>query len=714
MAMKNAKKWTGVLLAVCMALTLLPTGALAVETVTTSETADFNKDSVAALELLTGGAEKRASWDADSKVLTLSGVDFTTSSQAAVVVPDGTTVVLSEGTENRLVSTCSARSGYSCGIACGEWKEVFSDQTGETSYVALLSGELTIQGGGTLYAQGGEIISEVKGCYSTGIAAHCLIILDGIITAKGGMGENEAYSVGLYTVYTGSGTALEHGDITISGGTVTASGQTQGIETYTGSLFVSGDAQLCAEGGVSVDTVNVSGGRLTTEGAFGIEANLNVTGGQVAAKGTIAGIRGSYESNTISGGTVTVEGGVLGACIFDEGDVLITGGELLCNGSFWSDRLIVNGGRIEAKATEGMPALGLCCLSKINFGSSRIESPKLGAGMELRYGDASGTYRTGVVCQKYEYDFYEQGKEIYILFVKAYSALFEADGTTLASSIQIAPISAEEVQDQISALTEMSTSDQVNETAALYTDMVAEEQAKVSVESIQALDQLVEQKNQLAVTSTTPEESGIEVSGLALASGVAKDFSIQKIELTVTDVTDTAQSAVAEALLELDFSMTVDHAAAQPAAPVVVSVPYTEAMKIQEERGGLRVLHLTDKGTQETVPHTLSADKSTLTFRASSFSGYAITGDPANTPVQVLTFLSGYRVQTPETLLGSCTLVTAGYDAQERMTEVHRYEDVAANEICLLSWSTDPALCRAFLLDARGRPLGAAAQCEGI
>ena len=521
MAMKNGRKWTAALLAVCMALTLLPTGARAAGTVTASETADFNKDAAAALELLTGGTEGLVFWDADSKVLTLSGVDFTTTSQAAIVVPDGTTVVLAEGTENRVVSTCSIQSGYSCGIACGEGEEVFFDQTGEKGYIVWLSGDLTIQGTGTLDAKGGEIISEVKGCYSMGIGAHRLNVLGGTITAEGGTVENEAYSVGIYTVYTGSGDALEHGDISISGGTVTASGQTQGIETYTGSLFVSGDAQLCAEGGVSVDTVNVSGGELTAEGTFGIYANLNVSGGKVMVRGTIVGVRGSYGSNTISGGVVTVEGGVLGACIFDEGDVLITGGELLCNGSFWSDTLTVNGGRMEVKATAGMPALGLCCLSKINFGSSRIESPKLGAGMELRYGDASGTYRTGVVCQKYEYDFYEQGKEIYILFVKAYSALFEADGTTLASSIQIAPISAEEVQDQISALTEMSTSDQVNETAALYTDMVAEEQAKVSVESIQALDQLVEQKNQLAVTSTTPEESGIEVSGLALASGVA-------------------------------------------------------------------------------------------------------------------------------------------------------------------------------------------------
>lgn len=711
--MKNGRKWTAALLAVCMALTLLPTGARAAGTVTASETADFNKDAAAALELLTGGTEGLAFWDADSKVLTLSGVDFTTTSQAAIVVPDGTTVVLAEGTENRVVSTCSIQSGYSCGIACGEGEEVFFDQTGEKGYIVWLSGDLTIQGTGTLDAKGGEIISEVKGCYSMGIGAHRLNVLGGTITAEGGTVENEAYSVGIYTVYTGSGDALEHGDISISGGTVTAIGQTQGIETYVGSLFLSGSAQVRAEGGISVNTVDVSGGELTAEGTFGIYANLNVSGGKVMVRGTIVGVRGSYGSNTISGGVVTVEGGVLGGCVFDEGDVLITGGELLCNGSFWSDTLTVNGGRMEVKATAGMPALGLCCLSKINF-ESRVESPKLGAGMELRYCDSSGTYRTGAVCQEYKYDFYEQNKETYILFIEAYSALFEADGTTLASSVLIAPVSAEDVQTRIGELTEMSTSDQVNETAALYTDMVAEEQIKVSVESIQALDQLVEKKNQLTVTTELPEDSGITVSGLALASGVAKDPSVQELELTVTNVTDTAQSVVAEALLEIDFALTVDQAAAQPAAPVVVSVACTEAMKLQADKNGLQVLHLADDGTQETVPYTLSADGNTLTFRAASFSNYAITGDPANTPFDALTFLSGYRVQTPQTLSGNCTLVTAGYDADGRMIELHLYKNVAANEIQLLTWSSDPAACRAFLLDAQSCPVGTAALREGI
>ena len=332
--------------------------------------------------------------------------------------------------------------------------------------------------------------------------------------------------------------------------------------------------------------------------------------------------------------------------------------------------------------------------------------------MKLRYEDDSGVYRTGVRTQEYEYSFYDNHPE-YFYPIKAYSALFEADGKTLASSVLIAPVDAADVEDQIGGLGEDPTAETVNQTASLYAGLSAEEQERVPLDSIRTLDGLVESRNNLTVTKTLPQGAGITVDGLALASGVAQDTSVQETALTVKNVTDTAQAGVAEALLELDFAMTVNGQAAQPAVPVVVSVACTEAMKANAEKGTLRGVHLTEDGTQEDVEYTLSEDNNTLTFRAASFSGYAVVGDPANAPVDSLTFLSAYRVQTPQNVTGECTLIVAAYDADGRMTQVYRYSGVAENQIHLLTWDAEPAQCRAFLLDGQGRPQTAAARWPG-
>ena len=344
--MKRGKAWVSILLALLLTVGLLPCGVLAAGAVATDQIADFTAEDggAAALQLLTGGDGSLASWDRNTKVLTLSGVDFTTTAPVGVMVPDGTTVVLTAGTTNRIVSSCAIQEGYSCGIACGELDLIWYEMTDQQGYEVSLLGDLTVRGQGTLYAEGGGINAANKGYYSIGIGAHRLTILEGTVTAVGGTVENGAYSVGIMTSYTKKDGVMENGDLTISGGNVTASSSNYGLRAYIGTVFVSGSAQVYVQGGVTAKVLDVSGGKLTAEGSFGVSANLNITGGTVSAKGTRVGISCSSGSNTINGGTVRVEGGALGACIFDYGSVSITGGELSCGGSFWCYNLSVTGG----------------------------------------------------------------------------------------------------------------------------------------------------------------------------------------------------------------------------------------------------------------------------------------------------------------------------------------------------------------------------------
>ena len=694
------RRFWSILLALSLVVGLLPSTALASGAVTADEIADFTADDggEAALALLTGGDASLASWDPSGRVLTLSGVDFTTTKPVGVMLPDDTTIVLTEGTDNRIVSNGSIREGDSCGIACGELSLIWYEMSNQQGYEVSLLGDLTLRGQGTLYARGGGIDAANSGYYSMGIGAHRLTITEGTITAEGGTVENGASSVGISTSYLNVSGDEKNGDITISGGHVIS----DGIRARLGTLSISGDAVVHSSGLVSASTLYVSGGELTAEGTYGISASLNIAGGEVTARGTLYGIGDGNEESYIRGGTVTVEGGTVGSCLFDSTGLTVTGGEFNCTGSFWSRTLSVSGGTMRVTATPGMPAVGLTCRSAFDFTPEVLSCPQLGTGIELRYRDDSGHYQSGAMCLGYLYNFYEKHPGEYIT-VKSYSALFEADGTTLASDIRIAPPLAEDAESQISALDENSTVESVNQAADTYVELSAEEQEKVSVESVRVLDALVEEKNGLTVTKDLPEDAEITVDGLALASGVAQDTSVRTTALSVTDVTDTAQARVAEALLELDFTLTVDGAAAQPAVPVVVSIPCTEGMKSQVD--DLKVIHLTEGGEREEVPYALSENGDRLTFRAASFSGYAVVGDPANTPVDSLTFLSAYRVQTPQSLTGSCTMIVAAYDASGRMTEVRRCSAPEANQIWLLAWRTAPERCRAFLLGERQRPM---------
>ena len=679
---------------------LLSAEALAAGRVTADEVANFTVgDGAAALELLTGGDSTRASWDSDGKTLTLSGVDFSSSAATAVLVPDGTTLVLEDGTENRIQSTCEVQYAYSLAIACGTGDNMWSEEGDEYAFWANLNGDLTIRGGGELSLRGGTIHAQTKGLKTAGLGADNIVIEDGEITATGGTAENGAYSTGIYSESRGS--------VQVNGGTVNASGGSVGIWTYQGELSIAEGATVYAYGnstGISGSTVNVSGGQLTAEGNWGISAHLNVSGGKVIADGTQAGTYQFSGTGSITGGTVILRGKILGGGFFPYSSFTISGGDIISDGTLWFYRLTANGGRLSVRATQNFPAVGLRCTSKTYPEPSEEGMLVLGDGMALRYKDTDGAYEKTAVPGDAVYDFYED----YGQFNKSYSALFEEDGTSFAADVKIAPevmfqtATVESTKEQIEALTSDSDAASVNMAADSFASLSEEEQAGISDTEISTLDTLVKEKNQVAVTVDTAGAPTVRsVSGLAMATGVTENLSVKAVALTVTNVTDTKEASEADALLELDFHMTVDGEAAQPVSPVLISVSYTEAMRNQGE--DLRVVHVNEDGSTEQVSYTVSGDS--LTFRANQFSSYAIVGDVKNTPVEKLTFLSTYRVQTPETLDGKGTLIVAGYDADGRMTEVLRYDLVEANQIKLLSWSGHPASCRAFLLTQDGRPM---------
>jgi len=158
-----------------------------------------------------------------------------------------------------------------------------------------------------------------------------LTISGGTVTATGG---DSTGSVGSG----GSGIYSVSGDITISGGTVTANGDDGGSGIYSrGGVTISGGSTvtangddgtisggdgICSSGGVTISggsTVTANGGNGgSLGGGSGIYSNGSVTisGGTVNANGGDGqdgyggdGIRSSSGGVTISGGTVTANGG---------------------------------------------------------------------------------------------------------------------------------------------------------------------------------------------------------------------------------------------------------------------------------------------------------------------------------------------------------------------------------------------------------------------
>ena len=201
--------------------------------------------------------------------------------------------------------------------------------TGGNGIYSNSSGSLTISGdeNDSLTAQGGD---SRNGIYSV---SGDVTISGGTVTATGG---NSTGSYG------SGGDGIHSGSLTISGGTVTATGGGS-----TGSNGLGGSGISSSSGGVTISggTVKAAGGN-GSDGGSGISSSSGVTvsDGTVTANG---GNGGNVSGDGIrSDGGVTISGGTVNAAGGYGGKV---GGYGIC--SF--DRVAVSGGTVNAAGGDG-------------------------------------------------------------------------------------------------------------------------------------------------------------------------------------------------------------------------------------------------------------------------------------------------------------------------------------------------------------------------
>ena len=206
------------------------------------------------------------------------------------------------------------------------------------------------------------------------------------LTAQGGDSRNGIYSVS--------------GDVTISGGTVTATGGNStgsygsgGDGIHSGSLTISGGT-VTATGGGSTGS-NGLGGR----GIYSVSGDVTISGGTVTANG--GNSTGSYGSGgdgissssgvAVSGGTVTANGGnggnVSGDGIRSDGGVTISGGTVKAAGGDSKDGyggdgirsdggVTISGGTVKAAGGNGgkVGGYGICSFDRVAISGGTVEA----------------------------------------------------------------------------------------------------------------------------------------------------------------------------------------------------------------------------------------------------------------------------------------------------------------------------------------------------
>lgn len=400
--MKNVSisvKVLTVLLALCMMLSAAPLAAFAAETV--AETADFSAadGGATALALLnqakTGSAN--SSWDSGSKTLTLRGVDFTTTAATALKLPAGSTIVLADGSDNRI------QSG-----------DVSTDVSGKHEshiYITALDalGNLTIQGGtagtGTLSVTSGT--HENSGdawTHSSAISVYGdFTVKGGHVTARGG----EAYSADIaFSLGVNMENDKRNKALLVTGGSLTAiAGESfdtekpddvtksfsRGVYMYRGNVTVSGDGKLTAESVPSMAEAGVlsnglyisvgdlfiaNEGEVSASGTYGVYISgggIRFDSGKFTAVSTktpddygnaIDVQRESMGINTANAGNIKVGGGTLetvnGGVYMsafnptdDQGLFTVTGGTVKLAGNLYgAHKVDISGGTVQTEQIE--------------------------------------------------------------------------------------------------------------------------------------------------------------------------------------------------------------------------------------------------------------------------------------------------------------------------------------------------------------------------
>lgn len=212
-----------------------------------TKTIDFTAaDTTEALALLNAAKTgiEGSTWDSSNNILTLSGVNFTTSAATAVKLPAGSKIVLSNGTTNTITG----------GV---------SDST--RTYGIYSEGNLTIQGSGTLNVTGGDATGSN---FSYGIYVGDLTINGGTINANGGKAADYQNSYGINVA-----------NLTIDGGTLKANG---GKAPTSYGIFARGNMVL--KNGTVEATGDCTGGSGTTSYGIDVASKLTINGGTLIAK----------------------------------------------------------------------------------------------------------------------------------------------------------------------------------------------------------------------------------------------------------------------------------------------------------------------------------------------------------------------------------------------------------------------------------------------
>lgn len=250
-------------LCMCMAITLLPLQSVSAASAPTSYgvwVGDTEVTSDNANNITGDGITGTVSYDNDTKTLTLSGADITSNYTFTSANTDGLTAGICAGQDLNIVLADNTESNVTV-------KNSTDDI--DFNYGILVAGNLTISGKGKLNVTGGKI-TNTGYTLSTGIYSYeNLTINSGEITAGGG----EAYiSYGIVSVE----------DVTINGGTVKATGSdaatgntvkySDGIQgnkvTINGGIVnaTAGDGDDESNGICSYDCITISGGTVTAKG----------------------------------------------------------------------------------------------------------------------------------------------------------------------------------------------------------------------------------------------------------------------------------------------------------------------------------------------------------------------------------------------------------------------------------------------------------------
>ena len=289
-------------------------------------------------------------------------------SGGVVYIPDGATVTLSginltapdEDPGDRKQGTIQCRGNATIILAKGTTNYIRSWKT-SAIYVQTKGKTLTIEGAGSLHAEGCREFSGIGGCTDSNI-----VINEGNITA-----ESHSYSVGFDHALGGAGIGGGEGvnvNITINGGTITATGGYYGAGigggngAHGGTIIINGGT-IVAKGGN--DAAGIGGG----EGGSG--GNIYIYGGTITATGGyygagIGGGDGAWGGAIwITGGTVKAYGGKDAAGIGggedgNSGSITINGGDVYACGSGYGvgigagedgdvdNTISINGGTVEA------------------------------------------------------------------------------------------------------------------------------------------------------------------------------------------------------------------------------------------------------------------------------------------------------------------------------------------------------------------------------